>query len=938
MCRVVYPFLLVLSLIFPTTAYCADSLFDFAENQIEASPAEAAQLDLQAGESVADFDVSPLRPLTALVIKTAQGHQKILFWDINNSNAKTNVIWNIPDNIFIQSIVFHPQGNSLFLLTKRENEQQIITTPIDKWLPQSIYRSSVQLRRLVVGPRPFELGYNAETNSTPTAYRLFFGVKNSDGKFSTHSITETGTREYVALGSAPIPASAEFAEFPPNRIDVSSALPVGFHPAGNFLIWQDEKNCFQRASYGLDNWDDSTALAKGKVLCNGSITYSPNGIGLLRWESGLEGVVFHLDRGEKTIQLAKGIRLVSTPSSVADGRGIVAVTKQATTFSVRYIPVDIPLADVVNAWMYLESPQDRELFSAHSGLFRTLEHNQLYELYDSESYHCGDYDQSTPTRPYLVTTDIFWELYAAAYEGIFILAEKQAAVFHFWEFAEQANKHFNATPESKMARAFAAIIAVHNGDTKNAEAMKIIAADGRSRSSVTNKDLDFGNLKPRSHYAADTEMQIYFRASKYLMDLVLDEADIALLTALPAQARQSAQDWINVYSPFIAPSKRPLIWNATAAIPKYVRHPETQPQIFPLSWGIDNEILFTSVFHSELPADEQITGSQGHRLLPSGLDLASVLGSQLAESILTETGEFKKYPPLKQQLENAKKRVNASTSEYQDNIYLQWLSGLAVQWSSNISAPGNTIDKTIWATKRLQTGLASWATLRHATLLVNERVVAECGEGGFEFIVLRPPRGYVEPDPKTFDAIAKLFETTIGLVKTQGKYWKGSTPDDDTALQEGIIRRLGESRDRVLAFRNMAQKEIDGKPLTNQEYEDIRYVARAAEHNFLIFKSLAQKDFALSTPDPIPKVADVASDGNRVLLAGVGTPMEWDQIVPFFGRKQIVKGSTYSYYEIPSPNVMSDSEWRTQLKLMQRPAWIKTFISNDVLSCPAKAP
>lgn len=931
-------FLLAILLLLSASAYCAASPFDFAENQITASPVSAAQLDLAQGESVVDFDVSPLKPLAAIIIKSASGQQKLQFWDILNQESTPAAIWNIPNDTNIQSITFHPQGNALFLLIKKSTHYEIVTTSLASWSPQTIYQSNRELRRLVIGPRPFELGYDEKTNSTPIAYRLFFGVKHTAGKYSTHSITDSGTREYVALGSAPQPAAMDDVDFAPNRIESSSALPVGFHPAGHFLIWQDEKNCFQKAAYSRENWADSSPLIAGNTICNGSITYTPNGIGLLRWQAGTSGLELHLDAGKKVTPLARGIRLASTPSSVADGKGIVALVKQDTRFSIRYIPIEVPLADVVNAWMYLESPQDRELFSRATGLFRALDNNQLYELYDSESYQCGAYDQSTPTRPYFVTTDIFWELYAAAYEGIFVLSEKQAAIFQFWSFVQKANDSLKQTPESTMAKAFAAMLAVRDGDITNPEAKKIIAAETRLTSSVTNKEFDFSNLKPRSHYTINQEFQNYFRASKYLMDLQLNDDDIAQLKALPLAAIQHAQAWINVYTPFIAPSKRPLIWGSTASVPKYVRHPDTNAQVFPLSWGMDNEILFTTVYHSDFPADEQIAGPQGGRMLPSGLDIASLLGSQLAENILSESGEFKRYPPLKLQMANLKKRINESLPEQTANLYQQWLSGLAVQWSSDVSAPGNSIDKTLWSTKRLQTGLASWATLRHATLLVNERVVAECGEGGFEFIVLRPPRGYVEPDPKTFAAIAALFDTTIRLVKTHGDNWKGNTPDDAVALQAGIIRRLTESRDRVLAFRNMAQKQIDGEPLTNQEYEDIRYVARSAEHNFLIFKSLAQKDFALSTPDPIPKVADVASSDAGILLAGVGKPMEWDQIVPFFGRKQIVKGSTYSYYETASPTVMSDAQWREKLALTPRPAWIKRFISSDPLSCPAKAP
>ncbi|PUA28942.1 MAG: hypothetical protein B0W54_11110 [Cellvibrio sp. 79] len=209
------PFLLALLCIISIPVFSADSIFNFTENQVISSPNSTTQLELARGESVIDFDVSPLKPLAATVIKTAQGTQTIFFWDINDTNPSRENSWQIPEDVGIQSIAFHPQGNSLFLLTKKGSQQEIITTPLERWSPKVIYQLNAQLRRLVVGPRPFEIGYDEKTNTTPTAYRLFFGVKNTDGKYSTHSITETGTREYVALGSNPHPAAMNDTDFPP---------------------------------------------------------------------------------------------------------------------------------------------------------------------------------------------------------------------------------------------------------------------------------------------------------------------------------------------------------------------------------------------------------------------------------------------------------------------------------------------------------------------------------------------------------------------------------------------------------------------------------------------------------------------------------------------------------------------------------------------------
>jgi hypothetical protein len=103
-----------------------------------------------------------------------------------------------------------------------------------------------------------------------------------------------------------------------------------------------------------------------------------------------------------------------------------------------------------------------------------------------------------------------------------------------------------------------------------------------------------------------------------------------------------------------------------------------------------------------------------------------------------------------------------------------------------------------------------------------------------------------------------------------------------------------------------------------------------AEHHFLVFKSLGSKDYALSLPDPMPKIADVAGGKYApFLMAAVGRPVEWDHLVPYFGRRQIVKGAVYSYYEFKSNSLLNDEDWRRGMESQARPAWIRPFFSND---------
>jgi hypothetical protein len=301
----------------------------------------------------------------------------------------------------------------------------------------------------------------------------------------------------------------------------------------------------------------------------------------------------------------------------------------------------------------------------------------------------------------------------------------------------------------------------------------------------------------------------------------------------------------------------------------------------------------------------------------------------------------------------------------QPDLYDAWIAALAVQWADNATFPGNAQD-TLWDVKRIQTGLGSWATLRHATVLVNERSTAECGEGGFEAIVLRPPRGYVEPDPKTFEAIASLFDQMEQVVAKSANF-TGDLPQDDPTgekaaqpLRDGIIRRLQATASKARLFEAMAEKELKNQPLSDSDYDEILHVGAVAEHDFLVYNSLASADLALSTPNPIMKIADVAGGGEVPYLeAAVGRPLEWDQVVPYFGRREIVKGSIYSYYEFPSSKPLTDIDWAGKLanpdadpvhplpadkavpgkvETQAHPAWVSSFISRESLSCPAEPP
>lgn len=916
--------------------------FLISELQISPSPLSEKHITFSNSEKIVDYDVSPTGINVASITASPNHIYSIKFWQIGGSEILES--YTLPKGFEAKAITWHPNAKTLFVMGLKGPNYQIYR--IEKinniWVSKRIYSTQNQLRRLLVCPRPFIISYDEKTKKEYFTYRLFYGIDNGNNTFRIASITENGNRFYQVIGPADSFSKAVDlgSDIPPSEISAEWALPVAFHPGGHQLIWEDNNKIYNVANYNTKYWGDSKPL-KIKIGKNGTITPTPNGLGMIHWSKDQKGIgIYLLATKREEIQLAN-YQFISTPSSVPDGKGIIGLTLSDGRYTLNYLPINFPLADVVNAWMFINSSDEMNLFQKNYGLFRPNQDDQLYKLYETENYNCGGYGRNTPTRPYLVTTDIFWELFGAAYQGLFIVKERDEAIPNFWKFINEANHYYKkSTTQSELSTIFTTLNDLYSNNIKNLEVLRI-QNEKDCFSETINDKFSYSELKPRGHYKSSPEMAKYFKGFRYFTTIFQKDKfqrKLMELNSLPLEITSFAENWIMNYTGFISPSRSPLIWsNLKQPIPFYCKYPQKKFSIFPLSWGFDNEVLYSTVYHENLPSDIQVQGPLGFRLLPTGFDLASALGNGLAENLLES--DYQKYPPLRKVINNLKInfKANSSESELKDNLYNQWINAIAIQWIDSLNSTNGIKDKDIWQTKRLQTGLATWATLRHATILVNERIAAECGEGGFEEILMRAPRGYVEPDPLTFAAIGDLFENAIKYVsKTIAK--KDDIEDSNSSakrsLYNGITERLKEAADEAHAFQSMAEKERKGENLSDGENQKILYVARTGEHLFLVFNSLSNKEYALSDPDPIAKIADVAGDGliSPYLMVAVGNTMEWNHIVPFYGRHQIVKGSIYSYFEFQSSSLLNDLEWRVKLPKQEFPLWIKPFITNQSAS------
>ena len=645
-----------LSLLSSVPVVAGTGTFDLPELQVTPSPAQASSIQLDGVEKVIDYDVSPAGPEVAALVKAKDGDHSLVFWRIGAQ--ETSLGWKPAGDFVPRAIAWHPRAQSLFVMGYQGAQYQIIRLDrtANEWKARTIFTTPTELRRLVSGPSPFIVGRDAERNQIVIAYRLFFGMQNPDGKsFRIVSVTEQGERFYQVIGPAASFTPPRKGELAPSRLEAASALPMTFHPAGKQLVWEDGQHNFNYAVYGDSTWvvPDNPQPFVGEAIKGGTVTYTPNGLVLLHWQLSSPGIGLFSVTSKNEKRQAADMQFTTTPSSVPDGRGIVGLTKSGQLLTLNYVPIKVPLADVVNAWMFCRYDQDVSLLDKNGGLFRTLGDEQLYELYETENY-----DTTNPTRPYLVTTDIFWELFAVAYEGLFIVKEREQAIPAFWTFVSSANEHYKKSADkSPWQPVFETLSDLHAKNWENPESARIRAAQERQYSKTLGLEVDYAELKPRGHYASTVKMQDYFKAFRYLTSVYSEtpapkKAEIMNeLTQLPPEVKSAALAWIGAYQGFISSSRAPLIWKGTSEDkPAYARHPSPVPALFPLAWGFDNEVLLSTVYHQDWSPAEQVTGPAGHRLLPSGLDIAAALGSRFADSLLQ--GEYGKYPPLKQVIKN----------------------------------------------------------------------------------------------------------------------------------------------------------------------------------------------------------------------------------------------------------------------------------------------
>jgi len=98
------------------------------------------------------------------------------------------------------------------------------------------------------------------------------------------------------------------------------------------------------------------------------------------------------------------------------------------------------------------------------------------------------------------------------------------------------------------------------------------------------------------------------------------------------------------------------------------------------------------------------------------------------------------------------------TSDWYQSLYTSWLFTLKPLLEQFGTGYPSFMQNTSYQDKSLNTSLASWAQLRHDTILyVKQSYTMSEGGGGPEEL---PPRGYVEPIPEFYNRLLVLTQMT----------------------------------------------------------------------------------------------------------------------------------------------------------------------------------
>jgi hypothetical protein len=237
----------------------------------------------------------------------------------------------------------------------------------------------------------------------------------------------------------------------------------------------------------------------------------------------------------------------------------------------------------------------------------------------------------------------------------------------------------------------------------------------------------------------------------------------------------------------------------------------------------------------------------------------------------------------------------------------QWQSSLGSAWLNLLSTLTQTygqkypqyMQSQFFPAKQIQTFLGSYTELKHDTLLYAKQNYAERGGGGGDEPALPPVvKGFVEPNIQFWNKLNDLVSLTQKMF------------NDNGLSQSPMLPRLADFKKQVQFFGDIAQKELQSQPISDDEYEQLRRTQ---------FSYMAMPLDSVDLSDPnltrSALVADVHTDTlkQQILYEATGQPYLMLVIVGDSNSPRVTTGLAFNHYEFTAPlggNRLTDEDWK----------------------------
>lgn len=484
---------------------------------------------------------------------------------------------------------------------------------------------------------------------------------------------------------------------------------------------------------------------------------------------------------------------------------------------------------------------------------------------------------------------------------------------------------------------------------------------------------DFSQFKPRGHYEGDVTLERYFRTMIWLgrLDMRLIETKENGSTVF---RRRQFDAMLGLHDLF-EPTTLALYEKIDGAIQEFVGESDymTLPEVSPLlealgaptvadtvplsddviaqtisSGGfgaqrIASHFMVTDLSVPTLPLNRSfaLLGQRyvidshvfsnvvfdrvRERMMPNPLDVAfAVFRNDQAASYLKSELDTYDYQGA---LNGMRVAVEAHGDDYWDaNLYNRWL--LALRGLSPFARPPEVpapMKSEGWGRRLLNTQLASWAELRHDTILYAKQSYTGAFECEF-------PDGYVDPYPAFYAALVAYAERGLAM----SDRLEGTARAD---LIDRLRDHFSTLKATLTTLQHMAEQELSGVPFDAEQLAFINDAVRYAEGGGCAgpvpYDGWYPRMLFINENEFDPTIADVhtqPSDGGKVLHVGTGEPRPAVFTVNTCEGARAYVGVVFSYHEVITENFerLTDDEWSSTYR-SQRPAdvpWMGPVLSE----------